>query len=241
MTHCYDATFLKNLCVLCGSVVYNLAFMFISFEGIDGCGKTTQLELLRAHIESEFAKQQSSTRIVQTREPGGTELAETIRNYLLHSSSPLHSRTELLLFGASRAQHVEEIIRPILSRGDWVLCDRFTDSTVAYQGGGLGLDLAFIDKLNAFATDNLTPDLTLLFDVEVEIAQERRSAQRGTDRIEARGTEFQERVRQSYLEIARENPNRVVVVDAKLPAKIVHNRVVRVLEERKLWPKNLSN
>lgn len=215
--------------------------MFITFEGIDGCGKTTQLELLRAHLESEFASQKSSTRIVQTREPGGTELAETIRNYLLHSTSPLHSRTELLLFGASRAQHVEEIIRPALSRGDWVLCDRFTDSTTAYQGGGLGLDATFIKVLNAFATNDLLPDLTLLFDVEVEIAQERRSIQRGTDRIEARGIEFQEHVRQTYLEIARDEANRVVIIDANCPAKIVHKRVVRVLETRKLWPQNTSN
>ena len=210
--------------------------MFITFEGIDGCGKTTQLELLRAHMESELAHLQSSTRIVQTREPGGTELAETIRNYLLHSSSPLHPHTELLLFGASRAQHVEEIIRPALHRGDWVLCDRFVDSTTAYQGGALGLDLAFINQLNAFATNDLLPELTLLFDVEVETAQQRRSVQRGTDRIEARGIEFQERVRQTYLEIAHQEPNRVAVIDANAPAKIVHNRVVRVLEERKLWP-----
>ncbi len=215
--------------------------MFISFEGIDGCGKTTQLELLRAHLESEFTKTQSSTRIVQTREPGGTHLAETIRGYLLHSSTPIHGHAELLLFGASRAQHVEEIIRPALSRGDWVLCDRFTDSTTAYQGGGLGLDTTFIKQLNAFATDKLLPDLTLLFDVDVETAQERRRTQRGTDRIEARGLEFQEKVRQTYLQIARDEPNRVMVFEANAPAKIVHNRVVRVLKDRNLWPQNPSN
>jgi len=215
--------------------------MFITTEGIDGCGKTTQLELLHSHLESELSHLKSSTRIVQTREPGGTDLAETIRGYLLHSPSPLHAHTELLLFGASRAQHVEEIIRPALNRGDWVLCDRFIDSTSAYQGGGLELSTRFINELNTFATGKLLPDLTLLFDVEVEIAQGRRSIQRGTDRIEARGLEFQERVRQTYLQIARDEPNRVVVVDASAPAKVVHNRVVRVLKEKGLWPQLPSN
>lgn len=215
--------------------------MFITTEGIDGCGKTTQLELLRARLESELSHLKSSTRIVQTREPGGTHLAETIRGYLLHSVTPIHAHTELLLFGASRAQHVEEIIRPALNRGDWVLCDRFIDSTLAYQGGGLELSTRFINELNTFATGKLLPDLTLLFDVEVEVAQGRRSVQRGTDRIEARGLEFQERVRQTYLQIARDEPNRVVVVDASAPAKVVHNRVVRVLEEKGLWPQTPSN
>ena len=215
--------------------------MFITTEGIDGCGKTTQLELLHSHLESELPQQESSTRIVQTREPGGTHLAETIRGYLLHSATPIHAHTELLLFGASRAQHVEEIIRPALNRGDWVLCDRFIDSTLAYQGGGLELSTRFINKLNTFATGKLLPDLTLLFDVEVEIAQGRRSVQRGTDRIEARGLEFQERVRQTYLQIARDEPNRVVVVNASAPAKIVHNRVIRVLKEKGLWPQTPSN
>ncbi|HVF85243.1 MAG TPA: dTMP kinase [Abditibacteriaceae bacterium] len=215
--------------------------MFITTEGIDGCGKTTQLELLRAHLESELSHLKSSTRIVQTREPGGTDLAETIRNYLLHSPAPLHARAELLLFGASRAQHVEEIIRPAINRGDWVLCDRFIDSTTAYQGGGLGLGTRFIKELNAFATGKLFPDLTLLFDVEVDVAQSRRSIQRGTDKIEARGLEFQENVRQTYLQIARDEPNRVVVVDASAPAKVVHNCVVRILKEKGLWPQLPSN
>ncbi len=211
--------------------------MFITFEGIDGCGKTTQLGLLRAHLESEWARLKLSTRIIQTREPGGTELAETIRNYLLHSTSPLGARTELLLFGASRAQHVEEIIRPALKIENWVLCDRFIDSTTAYQGGGLQMSRQFIHELNVFATDGLRPVLTLLLDVEVEVAQQRRATQRGEDRIEARGLEFQERVRQTYLEIARAEPQRVVIIDSNSPAKVVHNRVVRVLEEKNLWPK----
>ena len=209
---------------------------FISLEGVDGCGKTTQLELLRAHIESELAKISSSTRIIQTREPGGTSLAEKVREIVLHSPEQLSPRAELLLFGAARAQHVDELIAPALSRGDWVLCDRFIDSTLAYQGGGLGLDESFIRAQNAYSTNGLTPHLTLLFDVDVRVALERRAAQRGEDRIEERGLQFQERVRARFLQLARDEPQRIKIIDANAPAKIVHQRVVRVLEVVGLWP-----
>lgn len=205
--------------------------MFITFEGIDGCGKTTQWELLRAHLEC------LDVSVVATREPGGTKLAETIRAFLLEPTNAVSQRAELLLFIAARAQHVEEVISPNLKAHKTVLCDRFIDSTTAYQGGGLRIDRAQIARLNALATGGLKPDLTLLFDVEVKTAQQRRAEMRGEDRIEARGLEFQERVRQAYLEIARAEPQRVVVIDASKPAKVVHNRVVRVLEERNLWPK----
>lgn len=207
--------------------------MFITFEGIDGCGKTTQWELLRARLESLGAS------VVATREPGGTKLAETIRTFLLEPTNSISQRAELLLFIAARAQHVEEVISPALKAKQTVLCDRFTDSTTAYQGGGLHIDLAQIARLNALATGGLTPNLTLLFDVEVEIAQRRRAEMRGEDRIEARGLPFQERVRQTYLEIARREPQRVIVINADAPAKIVHNHVVRVLENRNLWPQKL--
>jgi dTMP kinase len=203
---------------------------FISLEGIDGCGKTTQWELLRSHLESAGAT------VVPTREPGGTALAEEVRGYILNSQSPLSPATELLLFGAARAQHVVEVICPALERGDWVLCDRFIDSTLAYQGGGLGLSTRFIGELNAFATAGVQPALTFLFDVDVEDAQARRAAQRGEDRIEKRGLEFQERVRQMYLQIAQDEPQRMIVVDASAPTKVIHNRVVRTLKERELWP-----
>ena len=218
------------------SPISNLQSLFITFEGVDGCGKTTQLELLRAHLESEFAKAQSSTQIVQTREPGGTKLAEAAREIILHSQTPLSPRAELLLFGAARAQHVEELIAPALNRGDWVLCDRFTDSTMAYQGGGLGLDAEFIHTQNEYSTDNLVPNLTLLFDVDVRVALQRRATQRGEDRIEERGLQFQERVRAKFLELARDEPQRIKIIDANAPAKVVHHRVVRVLEVSKIWP-----
>jgi dTMP kinase len=204
---------------------------FISFEGIDGCGKTTQVELLRAHLESRDA------RVLTTREPGGTALAEAIRNYLLTSREPLAARTELLLFGAARAQHVEKTIRPALARGEIVLCDRFVDSTTAYQGTGLGLDATFIAQLNAFATGGLLPQVTFLLDIDPLVGLRRRAEQRGEsqDRIEERGIQFQCRVRDGFHDAAQQNAERIVVLDATKPAKIVHDHIVRVLEERGLF------
>ena len=197
---------------------------FLSFEGIDGCGKSTQLQLLRDYLT------EHKQSVTATREPGGTELAEAVRNYLLHSTQPLASRTELLLFGAARAQHVEEIIRPALQRGDWVLSDRFADSSLAYQGGGLGLDTEFIRTMNAFATGALQPHLTLLFDVEVEVALGRR-AQEKNDRIEARGREFQERVRQAFLAAAQCEPERVKVLSSRLAPEEIYQNVLSILRE----------
>jgi dTMP kinase len=155
--------------------------VFLTFEGIDGCGKTTQLQKLKTELENRGHE------VVCTREPGGTELAEGLREILLHSKSPIEKRGELLLFGASRAQHVAEIVQPALAQGKWVLCDRFIDSSEAYQGGGLGLDRDFIRQMNAFATGGLLPQRTFFFDVDPLIALQRRAGEKG-DRIEARGT-----------------------------------------------------
>ena len=200
--------------------------LFITFEGIDGCGKSTQLELLRAHLQS------IGHSVTTTREPGGTALAEMIRNYLLHSEQPLAARAELLLFGAARAQHISEVIRPALARGEAVLSDRFTDSSLAYQGGGLGLGSDFIQRINDFATDGLKPHLTLLLDVEPEVGFARRAqASGGEDRIEGRGLEFQRRVRAAYLDIARAEPGRIVVVDGVLPVAEAHQRIVEIFEQ----------
>jgi len=200
--------------------------LFITFEGIDGCGKSTQLELLRAHLQS------IGHSVTTTREPGGTALAEMIRNYLLHSEQPLAARAELLLFGAARAQHISEVIRPALDRGEAVLSDRFTDSSLAYQGGGLGLGSDFIQRINDFATDGLKPHLTLLLDVEPEVGFARRAqASGGEDRIEGRGLEFQRRVRAAYLDIARAEPGRIVVVDGVLPVAEAHQRIVEIFEQ----------
>lgn len=202
--------------------------MFLTFEGIDGCGKSTQLNLLAEYFRA------LGREVVTTREPGGTALAEAIRNYLLHTEQPLSKRAELLLFGAARAQHVEEVIGPALKRGAIVLSDRFLDSSVAYQGAGLGLEITFIKQMNAFATELSKPTLTLIFDLDVAKAQERRCAVRGEDRIEARGLEFQEKVRQGFLQIAREESQRVVIIDATLTSQEVHQTVLNILRDRHL-------
>ncbi len=153
---------------------------------------------------------------------------------MLHTQQPLSQRAELLLFGAARAQHVEEVIRPALQRRAIVLSDRFMDSSVAYQGAGLGLPVSFIRQMNAFATWSAQPDLTLVFDVDVATAQERRRAVRGEDRIEARGLEFQEKVRHGFLQIAEDEPKRVVVVEATLPPDEIHQHVLTILREHHL-------
>ena len=198
--------------------------MFISFEGIDGCGKTTQLGRLKNHLENRGIE------VVCTREPGGTALAEGLREILLHSESAIEARGELLLFGASRAQHVAEIVRPALHRGAWVLCDRFIDSSEAYQGGGLKLDRDFIRQMNDFVSQRLRPQHTFLFDVTPEIALERRKNERG-DRIETRGLSFQKLVRATYLEIAARDWKRVHVIDAARSPDEVAAQVLSLLAE----------
>jgi dTMP kinase len=202
--------------------------LFLTFEGIDGCGKSTQLNLLAEYFRA------LGREVVTTREPGGTALAEAIRNYLLHTEQPLSKRAELLLFGAARAQHVEEVISPALKRDAIVLSDRFLDSSVAYQGAGLGLEIAFIKQMNAFAIELAKPTLTLVFDVDVATAQQRRRAVRGEDRIEARGLEFQEKVRQGFLQIAREESQRVVMIDATPALQKVHQAVLSIMRDRHL-------
>ncbi|RYX85280.1 dTMP kinase [bacterium] len=182
--------------------------MFFSFEGIDGSGKTTQLKRLTAHLE------ETGLTVVATREPGGTRLAEAIRALLLEGRDAVEARAELLLFGASRAQHVAQIIRPALEAGQWVLSDRFADSSEAYQGA-LGLDAEFIRAMNSFATGELQPKRTFFLDVAPEVGFERRRGS-SEDRIEARGLEFLTSVRARYLEIARRIPERFVILNGEL-------------------------
>jgi len=201
--------------------------LFISFEGIDGCGKTTQLELLASRVR------QREYSLCRTREPGGTALAETIRHYLLHSPDSLGAREELLLFGAARAAHVSQVIRPALARGELVLSDRFSDSSAAYQGGGLGLDKHFIRAMNAFATDDLKPDLTFFLDIDPQMGQSRREGEKA-DRIEARGLDFQMRVRAAFLEIASEDPQRFLVLNADQSREKLHAEIVDILSARGL-------
>lgn len=200
--------------------------MFLSFEGIDGSGKTTQLQLLQTTLQNRGLE------TVATREPGGTALAETLRTFLLQGRDSLDARAEFLLFAAARAQHVSEIIRPALERGAWVLSDRFADSSEAYQGAGLGLDAAQIRAINAFATGELMPDITVFVDVSPAVGAARRQARGGQsgDRIEARGLEFQTRVRAGFLSIAARESARFRVVDGEQTVEQVHAQVLEVLE-----------
>lgn len=201
--------------------------MFITLEGIDGCGKSTQLQLLAVRLQA------AKYSVCVTREPGGTELAEAIRNYLLHSAQPLDPRTELLLFGAARAQHVAQVIAPALSRGEIVLSDRFTDSSAAYQAGGLGLDRDFILKMNEFATNGLQPDVTFFLDLDAETASTRRAGE-VEDRVEKRGLAFQAAVRAEYLRLAAEEQARIVTLDAVASREQLHEQICTALRERGL-------
>lgn len=183
---------------------------FISIEGIEGAGKSTQLAFIR-HYLSENGKQ-----LVVTREPGGTDLGEQIRTLLLTpTTSGMAVDTELLLMFAARAEHIEQVIKPALVRGDWVLSDRFVDATFAYQGGGRGIDLQRITTLSEWALKGLQTDVTFLFDLSVELGQQRvLSRNQGVDRFEQEKVDFFQRIRQNYLQLARQEPNRIKVIDA---------------------------
>ncbi|MBK7022883.1 MAG: dTMP kinase [Sulfuritalea sp.] len=187
---------------------------FISFEGIDGAGKSTQ------HAWMVDRLRRAGHTVVATREPGGTPLGEKLRALLL--AEPMHLETEALLMFAARREHVAQVIQPALERGEWVLCDRFVDASFAYQGGGRGLDWKKLDDLSHWVLGDLQPDLTLIFDAPVEIAQQRlHAATSNPDRFEQEQAAFFEKVRAAYLRIARENPARVRVVDAtRTPAAI---------------------
>ena len=195
---------------------------FITFEGIEGSGKTTQIQHLADRLR------QQGYQVLLTREPGGCQIADQIRGILLHpDNAAMVPRAELLLYAAARAQHVAEIVQPALSAGKIVLCDRFTDATLAYQGDGRGLDRSLIIQLNQLAAGNCRPDLTLLFDLPVETGLGR-ALQRETDqqdssegRFERETLDFHQRIRDGYLALAREEPQRFRMIDAdKTPEQI---------------------
>lgn len=205
--------------------------MFITFEGPEGSGKTTQLQRVTAELRAGI------TECVMTKEPGGTPLANQIRAILLHSESSMDRLTELLLYAASRRQHVVEVIRPALERGAVVLCDRFTDATLAYQGFGRLLDLDRLRGLNDWVTDSLVPDLTLLFDIEEEVGLRRarsRNASATTDegRFEAEDLRFHRRVREGYLALATAEPKRFAVIDGSGSIDEVFERTLKVMKQR---------
>ena len=204
--------------------------LFLTLEGIEGAGKSTIAEL----IGSSLTRQGIAVRL--TREPGGTPLAERVRRIVLErgteSVSPV---TETLLMFAARALHVENVIRPALARGEWVVCDRFTDATRAYQGGGRGVDLGLIDALAGAVHGDLEPDCTLLLDLPVEAGLARARSRQGTtataDRFEAENVAFFERVRVAYRALAAREPGRIRVIDATVPLPEVERTVTEILTE----------
>lgn len=203
--------------------------LFIAFEGVEGSGKGTQIRLVKEYLESRGLE------VLVTREPGGTELGEKLRELLLdRSTGPLDAKTEALLFAASRAQHVASVIRPALAEGKVVLCDRYIDSSLAYQGWARGLGEQDVLTLNVWATQGLFPDLTILLHLEPEVGLRRTLEE--PDRIELEGVEFHAKVADAYLRIAEEHPERFIVVDAADAPERVHEQVVaaleRVLKER---------
>jgi dTMP kinase len=203
---------------------------FIVFEGVEGAGKTTQIHKTAEWLQTRYGQEKS---ISITREPGGTQLGRQIRQLLLEDpDSDVSNRAELLLYGADRAQHVESVIRPHLDRGDIVLCDRFTDSTIAYQGYGRGFDRAEIDRVNQLATGGLDSDLTIWLDLEVEIGLQRVWQRGKPDRMEQANLAFHHRVRQGYQELARSYPDRIVRIDANQSAEIVQTEIQAILQVR---------
>ncbi|WP_166361794.1 dTMP kinase [Pseudomonas akapageensis] len=200
--------------------------LFITLEGPEGAGKSTNREYLAGHLRA------AGIDVVLTREPGGTPLAERIRELLLApSDEPMNADTELLLVFAARAQHLAQVIRPALARGAVVLCDRFTDATYAYQGGGRGLSQERIATLETFVQGELRPDLTLVFDLPVEVGLARASARGRLDRFEQEGRVFFDAVRSAYLKRAQAQPARYRLIDAALPLVEVQQALDRLLPE----------
>jgi dTMP kinase len=201
--------------------VTQLPGKFITLEGPEGCGKTTQIDLLARWFRD------NGRQVITTIEPGGEPLAERIRHLLLHNEDPVTARAELLLYLAARAQHVERVILPALEAGTVVLCARFSDSTLAYQGYARGLDLDFIRDANSFATGGVEPDLTLLIDVPVELGLGR---QMSRNRMEEESLEFHRKVRNGFLKVAEGSPERVKVIDGAGDIETVSRRIISVVE-----------
>ena len=202
---------------------------FITFEGPEGGGKSTHIRLLAERLRAE------GRTVLVTREPGGTRLAELIRGLVREElEDPPVTRAEVLLFLASRAQVVANVIKPALARGEWVLCDRFSDSTFAYQGYGRGIDVQLLRELNEFATEGLVPDLTILLDVPLEVsrarlAERQRATAAAADRIEAAGEAFHKRLREGFLALAKAEPDRFVVIDSSGDRAEVDRQIIEAV------------
>lgn len=191
---------------------------FITFEGADGCGKTTQSELVQKYLEDKGYE------VVWTREPGSIGLGQKIRELLLHYDGDVAPMCEAFLFLADRSQNIEHNIKPAVEKGKIVICDRHTDSTIAYQGYGRGKDIEQLHYLNNLATESMKPDLTFVYDVSTEVAQTRVGSEK--DRMESAGLEFHQKVRQGYLKLASAEPDRIKVINA-------NNSIEKVFEDTK--------
>ncbi len=196
--------------------------LFITFEGADGCGKTTQMNLLAEYLKEEGYE------VVITREPGAKGLGEKVRDILLNYNGPVSDRCESFLFLADRAQNIDVIVIPAINDGKIVLCDRHIDSTVAYQGYGRGLDIERINMLNNIATNGIKPDLTIVFDIDVKTSMQRVGKEK--DRMESAGIEFHNRVRTGYLELAKHFPERIKVVDATDSIENINKKVIEIFK-----------
>lgn len=198
--------------------------VFITFEGIDGAGKTTHMDTLEQLLKSQGRE------VVRTREPGGTPLAEKLRGLFLHDAmDPL---TESLLVFAARRDHLVQVILPALARGAWVMCDRFTDASFAYQGGGRGFDLQVLRTLESWVQDQTQPDLTFLFDLPPEVAASRLAAARQPDRFEAQDTAFFARVRQAYLDRMAQSPARFALIQADAAPQAVASQISQIVQDK---------
>lgn len=206
-------------------VMSSVKTMFLTVEGVEGVGKSTNIETIRDFLSSQ------NIDYILTREPGGTVVAEQIRELLLavNENDPLCELSELLLVFAARAQHLEKVIKPALTQGKWVICDRFTDATYAYQGGGRGLNRSTISELESLVQGELRPDLTIILDLDPRIGLRRVSARGELDRFELEKLEFFDKVRQTYLDIAAADPQRYVVIDAARDLETVKSNLVEVL------------
>lgn len=198
---------------------------FITLEGSEGVGKTTNLE----HIKTLLTEQ--GINFVVTREPGGTELGEQLRELLLgHKHDGMADETELLMMFASRAEHLDKVIKPALEKGQWVLCDRFTDATYAYQGGGRGIDFKRIEILEDYVQGPCRPDLTLLLDAPIEVGRERANKRSAPDRFEKEQVDFFNKVREAYLKRATNDPARMKVIDAALELDAVKTQITEQIK-----------
>jgi dTMP kinase len=201
--------------------------MFISLEGSEGVGKSTSLNYIKQYIES------LGHRVVVTREPGGTPLAEEIRELLLSKrDESVEINTELLLMFAARCQHVEQVIKPALNKGHWVICDRFVDASYAYQGGGRGISVEKIKALDEWCLQGFSPDLTILLDMSVEQGLERTKLRGEADRFEIEKMTFFENIRKAYLDRAKNEPDRIAIVDASPSIEKVQQDLKSLLSEK---------